>query len=241
MSTRVAVHPHMRGEHRDAADANMLIIGSSPHAWGTRAIEGVCILRSRFIPTCVGNTPWHSAPCALAPVHPHMRGEHAWGLAQRARVIGSSPHAWGTHRGGNGEQEIRRFIPTCVGNTRIDAQSIPLLAVHPHMRGEHHGHLTPKVGVGGSSPHAWGTRKWCSIPAWGLRFIPTCVGNTQCSAGLGPSPSVHPHMRGEHSHRDVYYARYAGSSPHAWGTRRRTDRCATRRRFIPTCVGNTFA
>ncbi len=54
--------------------------------------------------------------------------------------------------------------------------------VHPHLRGEHarSGYDT-RAGLG-SSPPAWGTR--LPVVEWqsGLRFIPTRVGNTTCSA-----------------------------------------------------------
>ena len=70
------VHPHMRGEHYPTVLIVSESYGSSPHAWGTlqqymnrRAYE-------RFIPTCVGNTEFRRGEYLLAPVHPHMRGEH---------------------------------------------------------------------------------------------------------------------------------------------------------------------
>src|SRR6266516_7635636 len=51
-----AVHPHMRGEHTHLMATFHRGIGSSPHAWGTRTPSGLYVSRSRFIPTCVGNT-----------------------------------------------------------------------------------------------------------------------------------------------------------------------------------------
>src|SRR6056297_963773 len=53
---RAAVHPHVRGEHRNPGDAMSLFAGSSPRAWGTHPPIGNCPASSRFIPTCVGNT-----------------------------------------------------------------------------------------------------------------------------------------------------------------------------------------
>ncbi len=117
VSVASAVHPHMRGEHVvESADLSSPI-GSSPHAWGTYALD-------------------HFFWQAVA-VHPHMRGEHMPDTKCAAFVIGSSPHAWGTsllsvmpwqcrsvHPHMRGEHLYRRvhverctrFIPTCVGN-----------------------------------------------------------------------------------------------------------------------------
>src|SRR5437763_658524 len=93
--------------------------------------------------------------------------------------------------------------------------------------------------MGGSSPHAWGTRHgWRGLGAL-LRFIPTCVGNTPLSRKYVTLWPVHPHMRGEHQSRILPRSTEYGSSPHAWGTRARQTCQAGECRFIPTCVGNT--
>src|SRR3989442_1219028 len=131
---------------------------------------------------------------------------------------GSSPHAWGTRFQGKGSPRISRFIPTCVGNTSQTLYLCKVLTVHPHMRGEHQTgdlHYMPDTG---SSPHAWGTLLRNSLTVHGYRFIPTCVGNTPDASGGRADPSVHPHMRGEHSIAHVAVEGSAGSSPHAWGT-----------------------
>ncbi len=51
-----AVHPHVRGEHSGPLPRRSPPVGSSPRAWGTRARWPGRRRRSRFIPTCVGNT-----------------------------------------------------------------------------------------------------------------------------------------------------------------------------------------
>ena len=50
------VHPHVRGEYCTGRGRLLLIFGSSPRAWGIRAIGNRPALQLRFIPTCVGNT-----------------------------------------------------------------------------------------------------------------------------------------------------------------------------------------
>ncbi len=128
-----------------------------------------------------------------------MRGEHLPMVSNIYQQVGSSPHAWGTHRRIRWEGIPYRFIPTCVGNTYDTTAFASWDSVHPHMRGEHEGQLEAIVDV--------------------VRFIPTCVGNTTPSRGAATGTAVHPHMRGEHERYERLYAAYAGSSPHAWGTR----------------------
>ena len=94
---------------------------------------------------------------------------------------------------------------------------------------------------GGSSPRAWGTRPGPGIPRPSGWFIPTGVGNTP-TPGCGPvGKPVHPHGRGEHSHRRHRRGLVAGSSPRAWGTLNGVLYEMSNIRFIPTGVGNTRA
>ncbi len=92
-----------------------------------------------------------------------------------------------------------------------------------------------------------------------IRFIPTCVGNTdQGSMHRGRSAvhphvrgehgtgsravrreTVHPHVRGEHGYIASDTGGDTGSSPRAWGTRENDLAGFGFFRFIPTCVGNT--
>ncbi len=91
-------------------------------------------------------------------VHPHVRGEHGDLNTQAARKFGSSPRAWGTRHLDSRPGRWRRFIPTCVGNTVLEASEAGIITVHPHVRGEHiRTGAGSKIGYG-SSPRAWGTR-----------------------------------------------------------------------------------
>ena len=78
-----SVHPHVCGEYYTD--------------------DGPMINISRFIPTCVGNTPLPLGLNVGVPVHPHVCGEY--GL-KRAIFL-----------------SLDRFIPTCVGNTK----ALPLI------------------------------------------------------------------------------------------------------------------
>src|SRR5690606_10914736 len=112
--------------------------------------------------------------------------------------------------------------------------------VHPRMRGEH---LLACLGVevlGGSSPHARGTRTVTWSSGLLLRFIPACAGNTLPWLFLRYYVSIHPRMRGEHGSGHVAKQKARGSSPHARGTLPPRMTPTARTRFIPACAGNTL-
>ena len=132
----------------------------------------------RFIPTCVGNTCCSACSAAVGAVHPHVRGEYVFPLPKPPTNAGSSPRAWGIPYIQGHQSRLRRFIPTCVGNTRPPDWPDPRPPVHPHVRGEY----------GRTRPHRGGRG----------RFIPTCVGNTTYDVTPGQTYTVHPHVRGEY-------------------------------------------
>ncbi len=114
-----------------------------------------------------------------------------------------------------------RFIPTRVGNTVEQHAPVILVTVHPHARGEHTLFAGDIKELVGSSPRAWGTLRQAHRRDSRLRFIPTRVGNTPDRQSKKRRRSVHPHARGEH-HCDFHCDFHCdGSSPRAWGTRRR--------------------
>mgnify|MGYP000995201251 CR=1 FL=1 len=213
--------------------------GSSPRAWGTLRGFRPAEQRRRFIPTGVGNTrPWPKGPNPFT-VHPHGRGEHDSDALDQNYNDGSSPRAWGTPAKQSQAMIDRRFIPTGVGNTRGAECTRSHATVHPHGRGEHV--RCDLIGAGGfgSSPRAWGTRLPPRPAGARHRFIPTGVGNTSSIWRCSSAPAVHPHGRGEHSIVDVAVNSKHGSSPRAWGTHPAPSPRPSRRRFIPTGVGNT--
>ena len=95
--------------------------------------------------------------------------------------------------------------------------------------------------MNGSSPRVWGTLDVYQNFFLCLRFIPTCVGNSNHLGTIYPSRAVHPHVCGELSPTSSIYTGDAGSSPRVWGTLSMQYRYALHDRFIPTCVGNSRA
>ena len=172
------VHPHARGEHKRASCKSRAYSGSSPRAWGTPDHHRAGIVRSRFIPTRVGNTADRRWRRRGWPVHPHARGEHDKPQRHGVEQEGSSPRAWGTLVAGAVCPGVRRFIPTRVGNTALPSRFPCGIPVHPHARGEHAMPHAIGAFTAGSSPRAWGTLPLYLSNPVPYRFIPTRVGNT---------------------------------------------------------------
>ena len=234
-----SVQPHVRGEHLFAGAGKKKACGSAPRACGTPGLRGPWSRRTRFSPTCVGNTARPPGACGRSAVQPHVRGEHGpRRMLARCRG-GSAPRAWGTH-GIGGEIHVRiRFSPTCVGNTRASTFSAISAAVQPHVRGEHTQDIRNGYVVDGSAPRAWGTLTVAVQADSQHRFSPTCVGNTRRQRKRPTTASVQPHVRGEHSSSPRWASCCAGSAPRAWGTRGGSGVRPGSLRFSPTCVGNT--
>ena len=137
------------------------------------------------------------------------------------------------------DERLRRFTPTCVGNTAPASGNGQLGPVHPHVRGEYAGPAVTVPADHGSPPRAWG------IPSHGRhrdlrdRFTPTCVGNTVTFQGSVDGSTVHPHVRGEYYSSAPSNTRAGGSPPRAWGIRCLPPLARAALRFTPTCVGNT--
>ena len=229
----------MRGEHLADGVINPAASGSPPRAWGTLSAIVLAILYLRFTPTCVGNTSYVGCRSYRVPVHPHVRGEHAFAPPRRWRFDGSPPRAWGTRQWIIHDIGDTRFTPTCVGNTSPRGDRAQAVAVHPHVRGEHGVAAIRALVLGGSPPRAWGTRRTVLLQHRSNRFTPTCVGNTRSLHLSSALLSVHPHVRGEHQAQPVTQAALYGSPPRAWGPRAFAVAGDQIRRFTPTCVGNT--
>ncbi|AFR06729.1 hypothetical protein B005_4440 [Nocardiopsis alba ATCC BAA-2165] len=194
-----AVHPHVRGVHRQSHRPASGLDGPSPRAWGSRTELFAGELEARSIPTCVGLTGQRPAAGSSCSVHPHVRGAHEGASSRAWMICGPSPRAWGSQGLTGPKPRLLRSIPTCVGLTpprvrkHLPRRSIPTCVgltvlhrsvgvvreVHPHVRGAHP--LTdPKMAaMSGPSPRAWGSRLGGSGTSPPARSIPTCVGLTR--------------------------------------------------------------
>ena len=90
----------------------------------------------------------------------------------------------------------------------------------------------------GSSPRLWGTPLRRPPCMFGIRFIPTAVGNAPALPTSSSPPSVHPHGCGERNGTGKVTINANGSSPRLWGTPALGAWGDGGKRFIPTAVGN---
>ena len=91
------VHPRMRGERDRCRGLPDGAGGSSPHARGTQMVAHSGNAANRFIPACAGNAICEFVALRFGAVHPRMRGERDGWRDVVDTVVGSSPHARGTH------------------------------------------------------------------------------------------------------------------------------------------------
>jgi len=152
-----SVHPHVHGELDYKARYLFLSVGSSPRAWGTQTRQALKIMYGRFIPTCMGNSQPATKLRYVISVHPHVHGELERATIPHIYRVGSSPRAWGTRRLVSLLFSLRRFIPTCMGNSRRSQPSPVIITVHPHVHGELVSLMIYGSSKFGSSPRAWGT------------------------------------------------------------------------------------
>ena len=173
-------------------------------------------------------------------VHPHACGELAPNRRDAGSDTGSSPRMWGTLDLMRYARQMCRFIPTHVGNSRVNLLKKMLVTVHPHACGELERMMKKLSICVGSSPRMWGTQVCRAAHRGRQRFIPTHVGNSPTGTGPLPRRPVHPHACGELGVARHPAVELLGSSPRMWGTPRNRSGRSLRSRFIPTHVGNSL-
>ena len=136
-------------------------------------------------------------------------------------MFGSSPRVWGLPVPPSAGWYEERFIPTCVGFTRVYVCACACGAVHPHVCGVYYriqGHRTAYKPV---HPHVCGVYKYFYFSSIKVN-------------------SVHPHVCGVYGRwrRSGKWRR--GSSPRVWGLPIPPLNDYHFPRFIPTCVGFTL-
>src|SRR5438552_3676613 len=112
----VSVHPHARGEYEIIFHIFHVSSGSPPRMWGILLGLLTFLVRRRFTPTHVGNTPLGACRSTPMPVHPHARGEYCVPTEPRHPQVGSPPRTWGIRRATLLPEAALRFTPTHVGN-----------------------------------------------------------------------------------------------------------------------------
>ena len=175
----------------------------------------------------------------MPAVHPRLCGEHLPPRGKFSLCRGSSPPVRGTLRGHVADQNGKRFIPACAGNTTPTATCSTRPPVHPRLCGEHCLPQSVPLFLPGSSPPVRGTPSAKHQAAQSCRFIPACAGNTEAVLIRRQLCPVHPRLCGEHRFLCRHLYRAAGSSPPVRGTHEAKHGRDSGSRFIPACAGNT--
>ncbi len=169
-----------------------------------------------------------------------MHGDYGPGQQRVFAGAGSSPYAWGLPADCERQSGKRRFIPICMGITIWLDKAGYVVAVHPHMHGDYSEPGAYHEGRQGSSPYAWGLQRPAIVSRGSDRFIPICMGITQCHVYSARLARVHPHMHGDYVVIPVEFFEEVGSSPYAWGLHNVHFGELIPQGFIPICMGITL-
>ena len=235
--SRMAVHPHSRGENGDARRPQPQGCGSSPLARGKSEQGWRGALTRRFIPTRAGKMqPYPAQPPRLG-VHPHSRGENSTWRSRTGRQRGSSPLARGKWAGVASGLGAMGFIPTRAGKISSFCQARSDTKVHPHSRGENIFTAAGHAITSGSSPLARGKSRPGGCGCCVLGFIPTRAGKISSFCQARSDTKVHPHSRGENAGYSYADVDFVGSSPLARGKYPPRTPQSRKEGFIPTRAG----
>ena len=260
ISSFLADHPRIRGEHAHIPQRFRRPDGSSPHTRGARPQVWQGCSARWIIPAYAGSTfGTHRVPIDVRD-HPRIRGEHALmavmavtgsgssphtrGAPLRDRrgardVGGSSPHTRGARRVGPVVLPRRGIIPAYAGSTDAHVGSDATYPDHPRIRGEHSPTTPPGRRRNGSSPHTRGARVAARECLPRLGIIPAYAGSTGMDLRPAVTTADHPRIRGEHGDRGGEDGLYAGSSPHTRGARPPRPGKTPASGIIPAYAGST--
>ena len=131
-------HPRICGEHDAMAGKLLYSLGSSPHMRGTLLSYRKRANFLGIIPAYAGNTRAPVSPWAPDGDHPRICGEHYNFMDCAFLGWGSSPHMRGTHAFNLANGLIGGIIPAYAGNTSRIIRSALGIWDHPRICGEHH-------------------------------------------------------------------------------------------------------
>ena len=152
-----SVYPRWRGEHGRTEYKAVYLLGLSPLARGTLALQQQHPWPRRFIPAGAGNTKCWWALMPQTQVYPRWRGEHISSRTRASFRLGLSPLARGTLPYRLPDIIFLRFIPAGAGNTTSGCRRSAWSPVYPRWRGEHYRDRFWNLQRGGLSPLARGT------------------------------------------------------------------------------------
>ena len=231
------VYPHVCGGTNEQYYQPQRAQGLSPRVWGNPgAIEDVSV-RSRSIPTCVGEPGGREIVHLDEWVYPHVCGGTNDNSFNMRHETGLSPRVWGNRERVDHQVDLAGSIPTCVGEPGMSASPSRHTRVYPHVCG---GTIRPRLVPYTAldlSPRVWGNRNQDRRYDRKERSIPTCVGEPVVENHEEREEAVYPHVCGGTSVDDRYAHPVQGLSPRVWGNHPDVGPYTDRLRSIPTCVG----
>ena len=173
-----SVHPRVCGEQAKGAEADNVVLGSSPRMRGTVTPDRFECRKPRFIPAYAGNRRTRRLRFLYPPVHPRVCGEQASCRSNHCSKTGSSPRMRGTAMTRRLKRSRPRFIPAYAGNSRRRCPRCLGPTVHPRVCGEQLSLSRAMAAAVGSSPRMRGTVTATISRACMRRFIPAYAGNS---------------------------------------------------------------
>ena len=232
-------HPHSRGENGIGIAVAAYWGGSSPLTRGKPTTVAYDTRGRRLIPTHAGKTIATYGGMMLNGAHPHSRGENLMWVWESPRTGGSSPLTRGKPVGRPIRLALMRLIPTHAGKTANRRHTSSARTAHPHSRGENPSTDAARSSQRGSSPLTRGKLDYAtSGQSWG-RLIPTHAGKTAARPATTPTPTAHPHSRGENVVTSPMVRESKGSSPLTRGKHVCRPIPSARAGLIPTHAGKT--
>ena len=239
ISSFLADHPRIRGEHAHIPQRFRRPDGSSPHTRGARVAARECLPRLGIIPAYAGSTGMDLRPAVTTADHPRIRGEHGDRGGEDGLYAGSSPHTRGARPPRPGKTPASGIIPAYAGSTKTGRRDGQRQRDHPRIRGEHSESTTISLTISGSSPHTRGApdRRQAGQSCDGI--IPAYAGSTEDVNAFQLGLRDHPRIRGEHFWVWLIWEASWGSSPHTRGARAFLGEGDMSGRIIPAYAGST--
>ncbi|EEI78902.1 Domain of uncharacterised function (DUF2825) [Corynebacterium striatum] len=232
-------HPRLRGADPVGRWGWCRRRGSSPLTRGGLRANPIQGCRNGLIPAYAGRTLHNSCVDGLLGAHPRLRGADASSRPDVDGALGSSPLTRGGQLHALITGKPTRLIPAYTGRTSFLLSHASVLRAHPRLRGADRIQVSPRMGIGGSSPLTRGglgsmyqrARRGGLIPAYAGRtsrsfsfcsrggLIPAYAGRTCRSCWQTGHPPAHPRLRGADDDIVSWGQVVGGSSPLTRGGR----------------------
>ena len=214
--------------------------GSPPPTRGAQTAHREDPRPARITPTYAGSTPTKSPPVSRPTDHPHLRGEHVFGVDEPGLQGGSPPPTRGAPLVDEGPPALPGITPTYAGSTAAPHAGPHYRSDHPHLRGEHSDVVPARHDRSGSPPPTRGARAVADELDQPNGITPTYAGSTTSTCPSDSPSADHPHLRGEHALVHFGSSLLRGSPPPTRGALLIEAESFAAGRITPTYAGSTL-